>query len=140
MKKVKLLLSVALVTSLAFISSCSKDDEANLSKKELLTQKPWKLQSTTIVGLPSSPPDSFQADDTFTFATDGTYTFDEGATKEDPSDPQTQTGTWEFAENETVIKLTYGGITINQEIVELTTSTLKVKFNFLLDFENVYSH
>lgn len=129
-----------MIVGLALISSCSKDDESTLSKLELLTQEPWKLKSVTVVGLGSSPPESFHADDIYTFSADGVYTFDEGPTKEDPSDPQTATGSWEFAENETIIKLTTGPITLNQQIVELNTNTLKVKFNLIFDLEQTFGH
>jgi len=140
MKSLKITLVLFIVLSIALISSCSKDDEPLLSRLELLTQKPWKLKSTTIVGIGSSPPESYSADDIHTFNTDGTYLFDEGPTKEDSSDPQTVNGTWEFAEDETIIKLSYGGLTLNQEIVELTSTTLKVKFNFIFDLEETFGH
>lgn len=140
MKSLKITLVLFIVLSIALISSCSKDDDPLLSRLELLTQKPWKLKSTTIVGIGSSPPESYSADDIHTFNTDGTYLFDEGPTKEDSSDPQTVNGTWEFAEDETIIKLSYGGLTLNQEIVELTSTTLKVKFNFIFDLEETFGH
>ncbi|HNP07335.1 MAG TPA: DUF5004 domain-containing protein [Cyclobacteriaceae bacterium] len=140
MKPFKLILALALVLTITLISSCSKDDDPILSRLELLTQKPWKLKSTTIVGIGTSPPESYSADDIHTFNTDGTYVFDEGPTKEDSSDPQTVNGKWEFAEAETIIKLSYGGLTLNQEIVELTSTTLKVKFNFIFDLEETFGH
>lgn len=140
MKPFKLILALALVLTITLISSCSKDDDPILSRLELLTQKPWKLKSTTIVGIGTSPPESYSADDIHTFNTDGTYVFDEGPTKDDSSDPQTVNGKWEFAESETIIKLSYGGLTLNQEIVELTNTTLKVKFNFIFDLEETFGH
>lgn len=140
MKPFKLILALALVLTITLISSCSKDDDPILSRLELLTQKPWKLKSTTIVGIGTSPPESYSADDIHTFNTDGTYVFDEGPTKDDSSDPQTVNGKWEFAESETIIKLSYGGLTLNQEIIELTNTTLKVKFNFIFDLEETFGH
>ncbi len=140
MKPAKLILIFSVVIGIALLSSCSKDDDPVLSRLELLTQKPWKLKSTNIIGIGSSPPESYSADDIHTFNKDGSYLFDEGPTKEDASDPQTTNGTWEFAENETIIKLTYGGLTLNQEIIELSSSTLKVKFNFIFDLEETFGH
>ncbi|MEQ9415715.1 MAG: hypothetical protein RIF39_17890 [Cyclobacteriaceae bacterium] len=140
MKSFKLILALTLALTITLLSSCSKDDDPILSRLELLTQKPWKLKSTTIVGIGSSPPESTSADDLHTFNADGTYLFDEGPTKEDSSDPQTVNGKWEFAEAETIIKLSYGGLTLNQEIVELSSSTLKVKFNFIFDLEETFGH
>lgn len=136
------LLKSFLILSLAscFISSCSKDDDPQLSKLEYLTQKPWKLKSVNIVGIGASAPESYQLDDIYTFKTDGSYLFEEGASKGDPSDPQTITGTWEFAQNETVINLSYGGFTFNQQILELNGNTLKVKFTFILELEETFGH
>ena len=131
---------MSMIFGLALISSCSKDDEVTLSKLELLTQKTWKLKTVAIVGLGSSAPEVYQADNIYTFAVDGGYTVDEGAVKEDPSDPQTLTGSWEFAEDETIIKLNLGGLILSQQIVELTSNTLKVKYNFIFDIEETYEH
>lgn len=140
MKLTKLFLSCIMLLALVFISSCSKDNEPTLSRLQLLTQKPWKLKSTSIAGIGSSPPASFSADDTHTFNADGGYLFDEGPTKEDASYPQTISGSWEFAENEKFIKLAYSGLTFNQEIIELNSNTLKVKFTFIFEIEETFSH
>lgn len=140
MKPLKLTFTLLLLAGFAFLSSCSKDDESNLSRLELLTQKPWKLTATALLGFDAGPPESTSADDIYTFKADGSYEFDEGPTKEDASDPQTLTGTWEFRENESIIRVSYGGITLDQEILELSTTTLKVKFNFIFDIENTYGH
>ena len=139
MKHINYLFLSAILLGFTLLSSCSKDDEPNLSRTELLTQKSWKLTQTAVLGI-SGPPESTAADDIYTFSADGAYTFDEGASKEDPGDPQTITGTWEFIENESKIRLTYSGLTFDQEIVELSTSKLKVKFTFLVEIENTYGH
>lgn len=139
MNPIKSLLLPAIFAGFTLLSSCGSDDESNLSRTELLTQKPWKLTQTAILGV-SGPPESTAADDIYTFSADGAYTFDEGSSKEDPGDPQTITGTWEFIENETKIRLVYGGLTFDQEIIELSTSKLKVKFTFFVEIENTYGH
>ncbi|MCB0488751.1 MAG: lipocalin family protein [Cyclobacteriaceae bacterium] len=140
MKHINYLFLSATLLGVTLLSSCSKDDEPNLSRTELLTQKPWKLTQTAIVGFGGEPPESTAADDIYTFSADGAYTFDEGASKEDAGDPQTITGTWEFLEDETKIRISYSGITLTQDIIELSTSTLKVRFNFLFDIENTFGH
>ncbi|HNP97151.1 MAG TPA: hypothetical protein PKJ63_16035 [Cyclobacteriaceae bacterium] len=140
MSPIKSILLLVIFAGFTLLSSCGSDDESNLSRTELLTQKPWKLTQTGIVGIGGSPPESTAADDIYTFSADGTYTFDEGATKEDAGDPQTLTGTWEFLEDETKIRISYSGITITQDIIELSTSTLKVRFNFLFEIENTFGH
>lgn len=141
MKNLLRLMSLGLLVSLVILSSCKKDDEPNLSRTELLTQKPWKLTGIAIVGLGgATPPEDYQADDTYTFKTDGTFTINEGAIKEDPADPQERSGTWAFKENETILSISESIITIDKKIKELSTSTLKVQYNFLLDLEETYGH
>ncbi len=65
----------------------------------------------------------------------GTYTFEEGASKCDPSDPQVwDSGTWVFNSDQTIIVMTsstYGSI--NAEIVELTSSKLLVSHDETVD-------
>lgn len=139
MKAIHTIITAFFLFTFLLISSC-KEDEPLLSRLELLTQKPWKLKTVAVIGLPATPVESTQADDTYTFSADGGYIFDEGGSKGDASDPQTITGSWEFAENETVIKLNYGGITFNQEIIELNSKTLKVSFNFIFDIEQTFGH
>lgn len=139
MKQLSILFPASIIIISTLFSSCGSD-EPSLSKLELLTQKPWKLKNFSIVGLPASSPESFQADDTYTYSADGVYVFDEGATKEASNDPQTVTGSWEFAESETIIKLNSGGLQLSQEILELNSNTLKVKFNFIFDIEETFGH
>lgn len=68
------------------------------------------------------------------FHDDGTMVYDEGATKCDPGDPQTETGTWTFTDNETRLSTTSGGVTEIVDIVELTDSKLVISFDQTVDY------
>lgn len=73
--------------------------------------------------------DACELDNKHTFKTDKTYVDDEGATKCDPADPQTTTGTWEFNSGETKLLLDKGTADeMEMTLVEITSSTLKLSF------------
>ncbi|MDI3322299.1 hypothetical protein [Pinibacter soli] len=128
--------------SVAAMTGCKKDDSktSNKSKTELLTTGSWK--QTSIYFSPAvdwdgdghkenevinlySPCDR---DDLMTFKTNGTVVNDEGASKCDPSDPQViETTHWKFADNETKIVIGDPGVEESAQLLELTSSVLKVK-------------
>jgi hypothetical protein len=123
--------------------SCKKDEET--SKKDLLCGKDWVLvaetvspafnyNGTLITDLYAQMADCEQ-DNIGKFNTNGTYTFEEGVSKCDPSDPQVwDTGTWVFSSDETVLVLTSSTSGIqNSEIQELTSSKLVVTYEVILD-------
>lgn len=133
MKMLRILPLFVLVT-LAFVS-CKKDDVTpQPTKTEMLAGGNWKLTSLTVspayvvngisisdvfATYPACLKDDFQ-----TFAADGTYTYDEGATKCDPTAIQTETGTWKFNSNETTVSLTLPTYTDVWEISKLSTSSM----------------
>jgi hypothetical protein len=116
MKKILYFFSVLLIFLLS--NSC-KDDE--LSKMDLLCNKYWIKNSITI-----SPPlpweegngeityisDGFlllstcEEDDVLMFKTDGTLIGDDNKNRCDLSEPKSQTGTWAFNSDETIINIT----------------------------------
>jgi hypothetical protein len=120
--------------------SCNKSEDDNkLTKKDLLTMSPWKR-----TGLTSSPAYDWygngnsdinilnimydcEMDNLDIYKTNGIFETNEGPTKCDPSDPQTWTMSWAFADNET--KLVFDGTDI-YTILELTTTTLKFQTTF----------
>lgn len=129
---------------LLILSACKDDDDPKASKTELLTAKSWKMTKVKAMGVEGEP-DACDKDDTYTYNTDKSYKQDEGATKCDSDDPQTLTGTWSFNSSETIITSTVveSGISISydQEIIELSSSTLKVKYTiFGIEAEVTYSH
>lgn len=139
-------LIILLVLGLVILTgSCKKDKEDDpKTKTELLTTGSWKFTAFTV-----DPPypifddqgniigtsddvlgnmDDCSVNDIHSFKTDNTFTFDEGATKCDPADPQTISGTWLFKTDETVLSITQDGYTQDNIILELTESVLKVKY------------
>ncbi|MDB4062430.1 BACON domain-containing protein, partial [Vicingaceae bacterium] len=56
---------------------------------------------TIITGLDTNIYPACQQDNIQRFETDGSLAFDEGATKCDPTDPQTEAGNWAFYDSET---------------------------------------
>lgn len=56
---------------------------------------------TIATGLDTNFYPACQQDNIERFETDGSLAFDEGATKCDPTDPQTEAGTWAFYDSET---------------------------------------
>src|SRR5687768_4887999 len=100
-----LLLLVAVAFSFIF-TACSKDDDAAPSKTEMLTGKNWKVSAETVSVNNGTPNDVYasatacEKDNFISFATDGKFTFDEGATKCSSNEPQTQAGTWSFENGE----------------------------------------
>ena len=100
---------------LTFAASCKEEEPVPPTKTELLTAGPWIGSGLTanpgidpfgtgtpITDLWASPLVSACSKDDFTtYKVDGTYVTDDGATKCDPADPQTTSGTWSFASNET---------------------------------------
>ena len=126
------------------VTSCKKDkkDEPTPvaatveTKTQLLTGKNWKLTaatsdpafdwdgSGTMVTNIYAQMASCEKDDLLFFNTNGTLKFDEGATKCDPTDPQsTSDDTWSFNSTETIITVSSGD---DMNLVSLNSTTLKV--------------
>lgn len=118
---IKLQLKTLCIVLLVFtaFTACKKKNDAK-SKTELLTSSAWliskyeeKLNSGAYVDdFPNWA--SCDKDDKTIFATNNVVTYDEGATKCDVSDPQTETGSWAFTENETKLIVDGETITIEQ--------------------------
>jgi Lipocalin-like domain len=125
------------VVALAFTLFACKKDAATPTKTELLTAHAWKITASeaTLNGVKQdifAQMSTCERDNFETFKTDKTFVSDEGATKCDPSDPQTAQGKWTFLTNDTKLELTVtdGGssYTITYDIGELTADKLVLKF------------
>jgi hypothetical protein len=129
--------AILIIAALAFltISSCKKDDEKTTpakSKTELLTSKAWRATALTInpgINIGGTTITDFYAqlpsctkDDTEKYNVGATGVYDEGATKCDPSDPQSFAFTWVFNPAETII--TRDGE--SQNIIQLDETTFKI--------------
>lgn len=123
-----------LIAAMAALTvSCKKDGETTPtpSKTDLLTAKNWRVTDLKLGGQSiynSGLIDPCDKDNLYKFNTNKTATFDEGAAKCNPSDPQTQTGSWDFTTNETKLKITDPtGDVMEGEIVTLTSTSLVLR-------------
>lgn len=92
---------VILAFSFLYLWACKKDEKTTI---EILASHPWKLSAATInPGLVNPANGSVisdllailgtcLSDNTYSFTSDGKYVEDEGPTKCDPTDPQTNSG------------------------------------------------
>ncbi|MAT53729.1 MAG: hypothetical protein CMN32_04565 [Saprospirales bacterium] len=118
------------------MASCKKDDPT--TTELLIDSDGWILVAMTV-----DPPivdpisgtsitdfyaqmDACDKDDITIFQDNGTYITDEGATKCDPNDPQTETGTWALSADEKTITIDGESWTIES----LTKSSMRVTFPF----------
>ena len=116
--------------SFLFIVACSKKEDT-LSNTEKITSGTWKNTAAMYDndGNGTYETDEYAniaacyKDNYFTFFTGGTMEINEGSTKCDPADPQTETISWQFTNNE--INMTIDNDTY--ELLELSSSILKLK-------------
>lgn len=108
--------------------SCKKNNDSPPTKTELLTTGSWKFSSATSSGVDiSGALQACQKDNIYTFATGGTGTADEGATKCNGADPQTSAFTWAWLSNETMLQISatlFSGATGDITIISLTETEL----------------
>jgi hypothetical protein len=135
MKKCTLLLALV-----ALLGSCKKDNDNPAPAATDLTTGSWKMSaSTAVVEFPApvgtQTTDLFallpacDVDNTFKFNTDNSVTIDEGATKCDPNDPQTETdGVWTLSNNNTKFNFDYKGATISGDVLTMNSSTFVLKY------------
>ena len=124
----------------AFTSCETNDHLLVITKTDLLTSGSWKR-----IALTSNPAYDWYGDGNFatdvlsamkpcekdnfdTYRNNGTGDVSEGATKCAPTDPQTLTFNWAFANNET--KIVFDGFD-EYILVELTSNTLKLRSTFV---------
>ncbi len=125
----------------ATLTACQKgQDPAAPAKTVLLTDKSWRLAATTVVSVTngvSTTVDAYaaypacQRDNFIQYRRNQSMLYDEGPTKCDPTFSQTQTSSWEWADNEqtlAVASLVAVGAKIPYEVVELTASTLRLRY------------
>jgi hypothetical protein len=134
------------ILSVAVIAGCKKDDNKDNgnSKTQMIASGSWKMTSDYIDpaedvngdGVPEHEILPFletcEKDNLFSFTTDGTFTADEGASKCDPSDPQTQSTKWKFINNESLLVVGEANSADTVSIVELSAATLKLRSSLTL--------
>ena len=107
MRKQFFTLLSGLGVSLLIFSGCNKDDDpVPKTKTELITAAIWKFGAATVGGTDvSASLPACQKDNLMTFISTGTGSVDEGPTKCNAGDPQTNPFTWNFASSETVLHM-----------------------------------
>ena len=131
MKKIIRLFTVVLLITIALtvtISSCKKD-ESNLTKKEMLTAKSWKILSSKTNGV-ADVIDDCQKDDFITFTKDGNYATNPGTNKcyiDDSAD----SGTWSFSADEKYLIVDGDSVTLKElSKSRFTISMIDGEYNF----------
>ena len=144
----KFFTSQLLLLAVLFIVGCSKEEDApqedpceNKSNTELLSRVAWKVSSVTvdppidtIIGnIPLQISDitflvlaeDCRADDELIFMSNGQGTADEGASKCDPTDPQTTDFFWSWGAGETTLTIIQEGDTTGFTEVAVACAKLK---------------
>ncbi len=125
--KISKILMVAFM-GLFILSSCSKDDESAIDH---ITGGTWKItESRSDIDGDGDLDDDLEScdrDDEYDFEKDGTLNFDEGATKCDPNDPQTEAGTWALSADEKTFTVTSGGFGFAFEVISITSSRMELR-------------
>jgi Lipocalin-like domain len=132
MKRLKPILAILLFSSLCFIA-CKKSSTHVKTNTELITQTSWKFDNATVSGVDVSAfLEACETDNILVFTSTGTGTVDEGATKCNSGDPQTNPFTWNFTTNETVLHVStvlFSGGSSDFNIVTLSETQLVLSQN-----------
>jgi hypothetical protein len=123
------------------------------AKTQSLTAKDWMLQSSQYKSASASTwTDAYaqtatcDKDNHVIFRTDGTYETNEGATRCVASNPFIiETGTWKFAQSETLLTLVSGGKNKDGTIDVLDATTLSITYamtigGIVYTFKDSYGH
>ena len=145
---------LACICILAISAGCKKGDSK--SRTELLAQASWKyadagLDANRDGTIDSPVPPGFlqdcDLDNTITFNTNGTGVVDEGASKCDPSNPQSEPFSWTFKNNEQVItfsNISFGGLNGDVTVKTISGSQLElhkeINMGFLVNVIVVLRH
>ncbi|GAB4132779.1 MAG: hypothetical protein Fur0027_20560 [Raineya sp.] len=131
MKKITYLALMLMIASLVF--SCKKKDPEPSPRQKIIGK--WRMISgSTTVGGITTPAEACELDNITEFKTGDIYTIDEGPTKCEPTDPQTTTGPYSLNEAGTLLNITETtiGISVAFEVLELTTTRLRIRANNVL--------
>ncbi|TAL40680.1 MAG: hypothetical protein EPN92_14240 [Chitinophagaceae bacterium] len=135
MKK-HILLSALCFSLITILYSCQKDSTPapGKTKTELLTSSSWKFSSATVGGADASGYlQACQKDNIYIFVAAGTGTADEGSSKCNGADPQTNPFTWNFASSETILHIStllFTGGSNDFTLVSLSSTQLVVSQNY----------
>lgn len=118
-----------LLLCLFVVAACKKSSTAK-TNTELLAQTTWKFSAATVNGSDvSSFLQTCQKDNILTFQSNGNGDVDEGATKCNSNDPQSNSFTWNFLSNETMLHVSailFTGGSSDFSLITLTETQLVV--------------
>jgi lipocalin-like protein len=136
MKNYALALFVIGMMAVGCQKESNDDDGTSNGKMELITSSSWKFDQANVDtdddgdGDFPAPIDACVTDNILTFKSDSTGTVAEGATKCDPSDPNSTAFTWSFKSDQTILS-TPGeivpGVSGDIKITVLTSSKLQLQ-------------
>lgn len=141
MKRVLLLSTLALTGIFASCSDDNENDPKPKTKSELLMAKSWMLTAETEATGTAAPVDSYkdyesyEKDNIYKFQANNKFVSEEGATRQDPSDPASTEGLWSLTDSDKKIVYQaglFGTLLLSSdqnkgEIEELTETKLVVK-------------
>lgn len=127
---------VVCLMTLFILAGCQKDEDDDPSRTEILTSGQWRITGITanpavvVSGIPISDIYAFlpacSKDNYYVFKTDGNAELNEGPTKCNAADPQTQTQTWALSSDEQQITINATSFTV----LGLTDTELRVSGPF----------
>jgi len=142
--------TIYLTFLLLLLHACKKDDNTGSnnnnnnpgnqpSKKDLLTAKPWKYKSWVAdppvkdtAGTPVSDVLAYKPacdrDDIIIFEANGNANFDQGPTKCDSSQSQSEISTWYFSNNESRLHIAQGAFTNIYTLDTITADSMRWSF------------
>jgi hypothetical protein len=125
MQRKPLSLIICFLPALIFMQSCKKDNATTpKTKTELITSGSWKIDKVTLSGIDyTSMIETCQKDNSISFQANGTGSWDEGPTKCDNADPQTNPFTWDFQSNETLLHISDNVLTGTDDTLTILTLT-----------------
>ncbi len=130
MKPTILKIAIALILFSAALQACKKSSSPAKTKTDLLTQTTWKFSAATVGGSDVSAfLQSCQKDNILTFQSSGNGSVDEGPSKCNSGDPQTNPFTWAFQSSETMLHIStvlFTGGSSDFTLVSLTETQLVV--------------
>lgn len=135
MRKQLLLTSFILAIAFLFLPGCEKEKDTApaKTKTQLLSQATWKFSAATVGGTDVSAfLQTCQKDNILTFVAAGTGTIDEGTTKCNTADPQSNPFTWNFQSGETILFISatlFTGGSSTFTLVSLSETQLVVSQN-----------
>jgi hypothetical protein len=119
------------------MTACKKNKDQ--TRSQVIVSKAWKMadygddiNKNGVIDPAESDLGNCEKDDSYTFVAGGTGTFDEGASKCSPSDPQSAAFNWQLTEGEAKLTLSVGGFPVvaGATIITLDNSN----FVFAQDF------